>query len=115
MSLELSSSPNKPVITFQFDNMIHLCGDDGHEVDITPEDFCHAMYYVMTNTAIDPNDPRLTFLKVVKQLTFEPNSKETNLTLTIDQHQFFYHDKPCYSLAYPGSSKKEKWREGDIL
>ncbi len=52
-----------------FDNRVYI-GRAGRvrDVEISLADFLSAAYYVLTNTDLEPNDPRLAFLKVVKEM-----------------------------------------------
>jgi len=103
MSLELSNSPGKPEIKTFFDNDIRIATADS-EIHITMNDFMAAAYYVITNTPLEPNDPRLTFINVIKQLKLMPSKRSFQL-----------RDKECWSLSYPGDYIDFKWKEGDLL
>ena len=65
--LEMGTRPTGlGVKTFGLDSMgntVHL-GD----YEITIEDFLVAAEYVLTNTDLDPNDPRLQFVKCVQSM-----------------------------------------------
>lgn len=95
MTLELSNSPGKPDIKTWFDDIVHINTSEA-EIEITMKDFMAAAYYVLTNNYLVPNDPRLTFVKIVKRMQPSPNGK-----------QFLYRDKECFSLGYPGDYLSE--------
>jgi hypothetical protein len=106
MTLELSNSPGKPEIK-TFTGPVHIfygSGDEVGQVDITMNDFMAAAYYVLTNTELEPNDPRLSFVKLMKQMK-----------LTSDSKNFALDTLPCWSLQYPGDFTQFKWKEGDTL
>lgn len=76
MSLELSNSyPDKLSVKT---HAVHLPvtgrGDDRKQIvllgdyEIPMEDFCELALYVLTNTDLDPNDPRLQLVNRVKSL-----------------------------------------------
>jgi len=96
MTLELSNSPGKPDIKTWFDTplVVHLRGESNH-LEITMSDFCHAIYYALTNTPLSGDkDPRLIFLAVVGNLEQKGN-------------RLFYKGRECFSLVYPGDYQSE--------
>jgi hypothetical protein len=100
MSLELSNSPGKPEFKTFIDNMVSINTDEGI-VKITMDDFCAAMYYVITNTPLLKDDPRLTFLSVMNELVVvsDPNK----IFVGWPEHlSLQYKNKDCFSLNYPG-------------
>ena len=96
MTLELSNSPGSPEIKVWFDNIVRVRDvENGSEVEIIMSDFVHAMYYVLTNTSMEKDDPRLRFMEIVKALEF-----------TGDGQHLAYKGTECFSLVYPGDYKE---------
>lgn len=65
MSLELSGAfPDGLTIKTGFDGQTIYLGD----YEISMKDFCEAMLYVLENTDLEPDDPRLEFVELVKSM-----------------------------------------------
>lgn len=92
MTLILSKSPESPEIKTWFDDVyITLLNTQVH---ITMEDFMAAAYYVLTNSPLTENDPRLKFIDIVKKMKILENKLG-----------FKYGGVPCRSLHYPENKK----------
>lgn len=63
LSLDLGTKPNGLEISMWFDNTVYL-GD--YEISLI--DFLVAARYVLTNTDLEPDDPRLQFVKCVQSM-----------------------------------------------
>ncbi len=59
------SKPEGVYVSTAFDEIVHL-GGPGISVDISLVDFLFAAKYVLTNTPLMPNDPRLIFLEHIR-------------------------------------------------
>ena len=67
LSLDLGTKPDGLEIkTYGFDGMRNVVHIGSYEISII--DFLYAAHYVLTNTALEPNDPRLQFVKCVKSM-----------------------------------------------
>ena len=64
MSLELSYSSPQGLSAKTFSSLTVLLGD----YEISMSDFCALVMYVLTNTNLDPNDPRYDLVDAVKKL-----------------------------------------------
>jgi hypothetical protein len=70
MSLKLSGS--EPRITARtFSENITLIGDN-NDIEIPLDDFCALVEYVLTNTDLKKNDPRLALIEKIKQTKIIP-------------------------------------------
>ena len=66
MSLELSRSNNLNVKTWGLDNSKDIVCLGKYDIEIN--DFFHMVYYVLTNTDLYRDDPRLKFIARIKKM-----------------------------------------------
>lgn len=64
MSLELAYSKPQGLTAKTFSSDMVLLGD----YNITTSDFCQLVMYVLTNTNLEPNDPRYDLVETIKKL-----------------------------------------------
>jgi len=64
MSLELSCSSPQGIFAKTFSSRTVLLGD----YEISMSDFCALVMYVLTNTNLDPSDPRYDLVDAIKKL-----------------------------------------------
>lgn len=65
LSLDLGTKPDGTVARTDFDGKLVEVGD----LEISTEDFCQLAMYVLTNTDLQPNDPRLHFMNQLAKLS----------------------------------------------
>jgi hypothetical protein len=95
MSLELSgSSPKVEVKTYgMIPEVVHLHGE-GIDIEIPLKDWLAATWYVLTNTDLYPEDPRLAFRRITKQLEIITGYAPDKLRLAVDGFGESLHYNP---------------------
>jgi hypothetical protein len=78
MSLELSGCEYKVVAKTGLDNSVSLSDDIGLAIDIPLADFCCLIEYVLTNTDLIENDPRLKLIDRIKHMYKLPGYNKGN-------------------------------------
>ena len=78
LSLDLGTKPPGLVVkTYGLDSLRNIVNLGDYEISLL--DFLLAAEYVLTNTALEPNDPRLQFVKCVQSMRevdgHNPNKK----------------------------------------
>ncbi len=79
LSLDIDTVPKGLVVTSHYQGHVTLDADNGHDIHIGMKDFVALVEYVLTNTDLMENDPRLElvmFCKELKQIPgFNANAK----------------------------------------
>lgn len=86
-----------------WDNTVHI-RTEKRDSEVTLKDFCAAAYYVLVNAdLLDDDDPRMDFVRVVKQLRQVPGYGTGDKRLVF----FSAGGREGHSLVYPGAFPDE--------